>query len=605
MNSTKAEAVSDELRDSLARRLTSASSGTCLIDMLSGFLKLSRSQTCGKCTPCRIGLKQIETMLDQILDGQGTYETLEQIRTLALNVRDTADCALGTETAAYVLNALDNFKEEFTSHIETGRCPATQAKAIPCVATCPAHVDIPGYVSLVGAGRYADAVRLIRKDNPFPLACAMVCEHPCEKKCRRNVLDDAVNIRGLKLSAVENAGIVEPPVCAPSTGKKIAIIGGGPSGLTAAYFLQLMGHQCDVYEKRPRLGGMLVYGIPNYRLPRTRLQEDIDCILKTGVNVHLNTNIGEDITFDQLRASYDAVYLSNGAHTDKKVGIEGEDAEGVLSAVEILGAIGNGVKPDFSGKTVCVIGGGNVAMDCTRSAIRLGAASVKTVYRRRACDMTALPEEIEGAIGEGAEIVELSAPVRIEKDEKGCVAALWVSPKMIGGPDRSGRPAPCDSGKPDVRIPCDIVLVAIGQNIDSAHFEAAGVPTKRGQILTKATCEVSGLPGVFSGGDCATGPATVIRAIAAGKTAAANIDSYLGFHHIISVDVELPPVPANDSGLCGRINMIERPAAERKDDFELMEKPMNETETKQEASRCLHCDHYGYACFKNGRKKEW
>jgi len=252
-------------------------------------------------------------------------------------------------------------------------------------------VDIPGYIALVGEERYADAVTLIRKDNPFPTACALVCEHPCEARCRRNMIDDSVNIRGLKRMAVDYSVEVPNPENAESTGKKIAIIGGGPSGLSAAYYLQLMGHQTTVFEKRKRLGGMLVYGIPSYRLPRERLEEDIKTILDTGAEVRMETSIGsndDEISMNQLRDEYDAVYISIGAHTDKKIGIENEDANGVISAVEMLRNIGDNEMPNFKDKTVAVIGGGNVAMDVARSAIRLGAKKVNVVYRRRKVDMT-------------------------------------------------------------------------------------------------------------------------------------------------------------------------------------------------------------------------
>ncbi|MBQ3179769.1 MAG: FAD-dependent oxidoreductase, partial [Firmicutes bacterium] len=476
---------------------------------------------------------------------------------------------------------------------------------IPCVANCPAGVDIPGYVALVGKGEYADAVRLIRKDNPFPTACALICEHPCESYCRRTLLDAPVNIRGLKRSAVERAGVVPAPACMEPTGKRVAIIGGGPSGLSAAYYLQLMGHQCTVFEMHKRLGGMLVYGIPAYRLPREILQNDIDCILSTGVEVKLNTKVGEgEYTMERLREEYDAVYISIGAHTDNKVGIEGEDADGVLSAVDFLGHIGDGEIPDFTGKKVCVIGGGNVAMDCTRSAIRCGADSVAIVYRRRREDMTALPEEVDGAIAEGAVMMDLYAPLKIETDAAGKVAALWAAPKMPGK-IRGGRMNPTDAGLADKRIECDVVIVAVGQGIDYASLEASGIPVVRGVIKAKDWTAVENALGVFAGGDCVTGPKTAIRAIAAGKVAAANIDNYLGYNHIITADVDIPNPDLRDRDYCGRINMAEREPAERRNDFELMELLMTEKESCQEAGRCLRCDHFGCGIFKGGRKTQW
>jgi NADPH-dependent glutamate synthase beta subunit-like oxidoreductase len=432
-----------------------------------------------------------------------------------------------------------------------------------------------------------------------------VCEHPCETRCRRTLLDAPVNIRGLKRTAVDRAGIVPAPASCASTGKRVAIIGGGPSGLSAAYYLQLMGHQCTVFEKHKRLGGMLVYGIPAYRLPRERLQKDIDCILSTGVEVKLNTKVGEgEYTMERLREEYDAVYISIGAHTDKKAGIEGEDAKNVLSAVEFLGNIGDDEIPDFTGKKVCIIGGGNVAMDCTRSAIRCGAERVSIVYRRRKEDMTALVEEVDGAIAEGAVMMDLHAPLRIETDEEGKVAALWASPKMPGK-IQNGRMNPTSSGLEDKRIPCDIVVVAVGQGIDFHTLESAGIPVVRGVIKAEDWTAVDNAPGVFAGGDCVTGPKTAIRAIAAGKVAAANIDNYLGFNHKIAVDVDIPTAALGDRDYCGRINMAEREPEQRKHDFELMELLMTEKESCQEAGRCLRCDHFGCGSFKGGRKTEW
>lgn len=601
----QAQTVVEGLYHDVERRIVASPPGLCPVDMAASFLKLCHAQTCGKCVPCRIGLGQLSALLDDVLEGRAEMETLKLIEKTALAIRNSADCAIGWEAACMVLKGLRGFREDYVEHIENGRCLCNLHQPVPCVALCPADVDIPGYIALVSEGRYADAVRLIRKDNPFPVACALVCEHPCEARCRRNMVDDAVNIRGIKRYAVDHAGVVPVPACAPATGKRVAIIGGGPGGLSAAYFLALMGHEVDIFEKRNRLGGMLRYGIPSYRLPRERLQEDIDAILSTGVTVHTNVEIGKDITIRQLREDFDCVYIAIGAQTDKKIGIEGEDKRGVVSAVEMLRAIGDDHMPDYTGKRVVVVGGGNVAMDCTRSAKRLGAASVTCVYRRRQEDMTAMPEEVEGAIAEGCEVMTLKAPVRIESDEEGNVTALWVQPQIIGNMDASGRPRPVQADIAEQRIPCDIVIVAIGQGIETQPFEESGVPVRRGVIAALSSSDVENITGVFAGGDCVTGPATVIRAIAAGKVAAANIDEYLGFQHNITVDVEIPPVRLADKPACGRVNMCERPAAERKCDFELMEYGMTKEEAMQESRRCLRCDHFGYGNFKGGRIKKW
>jgi len=486
-----------------------------------------------------------------------------------------------------------------------GRCTASLNQPVPCVSMCPAGVDIPGYIALVKEGRNADAVRLIRKDNPFPTVCAYICEHPCEARCRRSMLDDPVNVRGIKRYAVDHAGFVPAGRCAPPTGKRVAIVGGGPGGLSAAYYLQLMGHQSVIYEKRRQLGGMLRYGIPNYRLPRKRLDEEIDVILSTGVEVHLNTDIGKDITLAQLDQDFDAVYLAIGAQTDKKVGIPGEEGENVISAVTMLRQIGDDVMPDFAGKRVLVIGGGNVAMDVARSSLRLGASYVGIAYRRRAEDMTALPEEVEGALAEGCELLQLQAPKRIELDDHGRVAALWVQPQIIGLADKSGRPRPDAADQPEERIPADIIVVAIGQGVEIAGFEQAGIPIKRGTFMAESSSQIDNMENVFAGGDCVTGPATAIRAIAAGKVAAANIDEQLGFHHEIRTDVEIPAPHLDVCPARGRVNTKEREAAQRKCDFKDIECGMTHEEACAESGRCLRCDHFGYGIFKGGRIERW
>ena len=595
----------ERLYKDLERRIVASPPGICPVDLALNFLRLCHAQTCGKCVPCRIGLGQLATYLEDVLDGRATMATLGEIERLAKDIEISADCAIGTEAARMVLRGLDGFRDEYVAHIQTGNCTYHINQPVPCVALCPAGVDIPGYIALIREGRCADAVRLIRKDNPFPTACALICEHPCEARCRRNMLDSSVNIRGLKRYAVDNAGVVPAPVCGPSTGKRVAIVGGGPSGLSAAYYLQLMGHSCTVFELRPKLGGMLRYGIPNYRFPRERLQEDIDCILSTGVEIKYNTKIGESLTIDDLRRQYDAVYVSIGAQSDKKVGIEGEESKNVYSAVDLLGSIGSDNPPDFTGNRVVVIGGGNVAMDCVRSSLRLGASEAKIVYRRRKEDMTALPEEVDGALEEGCGLMQLHAPLRIEADENGNACALWAQPQIIGKIDAWGRAKVSAAAKEPVRIAADVVVVAIGQGIETRHFEQAGMSVKRGNLAALPDGMVSDLPGVFAGGDCVTGPATVIRAIAAGKVAAANIDNYLGFNHLISVDVDIPAAISEDKHHCARVNLGEKDAQERKDNFEHIECGMTAQEAAQECGRCLRCDHYGYGIFKGGRAAIW
>ena len=540
----QAQTVVEGLYKDLERRIAASPPGLCPVDISLGFLKLCHAQTCGKCAPCRIGLGQLANLMDDVLSERATLETIDRIERTARTILETADCAIGYEAAGMVLRGVQGFRDDYEEHVLNNRCTSGLTQPVPCVALCPAHVDIPGYIALVRAGRCEDAVKLIRKDNPFPTACAFICEHPCEARCRRNMVDDAVNICGIKHYAVTHALHVAPVANQPSTGKRVAIIGGGPCGLSCAFYLQLMGHQTVVYEQRPKLGGMLRYGIPRYRLPEDMLQNDIDVILSTGVEVHTDISVGKDIQVADIEREYDAVLLCIGAHVDRKVGIPGEDSNGVVSAVAMLRAIGEGNPPDLTGKRVCVIGGGNVSMDASRTAIRLGASNVTTVYRRRVDDMTALSDEIAEAAAEGVTILPLQAPLRIEHDDEGNVTALITQPQHIGPVGKDGRPRPIKAAKEENVIPCDIVIVAIGQGIDSKAFAAAGIAVNRERFSALPDSIVEGSTKTFAGGDAVTGPSTVIRAIAAGKVAAANIDNFLGYNHVIHAAVEdIPEAP--------------------------------------------------------------
>ena len=601
-----AQTVVDNLYRDVERRIAASPPGLCPVDMSLAFLKLCHAQSCGKCVPCRIGLGQLSLLIEQVVDGTATMETLAIIEKTARSIVNTADCAIGRDAARLVVDGLEGFRDDYVEHICHHRCLAGLEIPVPCVNLCPAGVDIPGYMALVGAGRCDDAIRLIRKDNPFPTACAYICEHPCEARCRRRMIDDAINIRGLKRYAVDHSGVVPNPPCAPPTGKKVAVIGGGPSGLSCAYYLALMGHSVTIYEERKQLGGMLRYGIPSYRFPRELLDREIESILSTGIQVYTGMTVGKDIWLEKLQHEYDCVYIAIGAHQDKKVGIPGEDSRNVMSAVVMLRAIGDNNMPNFHGKQVVVIGGGNVAMDVVRSSIRLGADKVTCVYRRRTEDMTALPDEIEGALAEGAELMTLAAPVRIEADENHVARALWVQPQIIGEVGKDGRPRPNKADLPEQRIPADVIVVAIGQGIEMQGFEQAGVPIKRGGTFVAALSgQVGDKDNLFAGGDCVTGPATAIRAIAAGKVAAANIDEHLGFRHEIEVDIDIPAPRLNNRAPHGRINTTEREACDRKCDFEDIECGLTEEGALAEASRCLRCDHFGYGIFRGGRNNKW
>jgi NADPH-dependent glutamate synthase beta subunit-like oxidoreductase len=601
----QSQKVLENLEMAFERRISVNQMGICPVDFLLNFVRLCHSQSCGKCVPCRVGLRQISRMLEDIRDGVADEETIDRIKTTAKSIYDTADCAIGYETAAKVIKGVDGFRADLEAHVKRGRCLYGLEQAIPCTAVCPAHVDVPGYIALIKAGRYEDAVKLIRKDNPFPSVCGYVCEHPCEQRCRRKIVDDAVNICGLKRYACDHAGDIPVPQRAEPTGKKVAVIGGGPGGLTAAYFLTLMGHDVTVYEQSHKLGGMLRYGIPDYRLPADVLDSDIQYIIDTGVKTVMDTSIGDDITIDELKKNNDAVYVSIGAHDDKKLGIEGEDAPNVVSAIKMLRGIGEGNVPDLEGKTVLVVGGGNVAMDATRTSLRLGAKLVRCIYRRRIEDMTALRDEIAEAEAEGCEILTLRSPDHIEQDENGNATALWVQPQIVSMIGSNGKTSIRPSDQPLSRIPCDYIIVAIGQSIHSQPFEASGMHTNRGAITADLTSYVPDSGNVFAGGDAVSGPATVIRAVAAGKVAANNIDVFLGYEHTISVDVDVPEPDMSNSPACGRVNLKFRNIEDIKGDFDLVNIGMSKQAADQECGRCLRCDHFGFGSLKGGRNIKW
>ncbi len=588
--------------DDFRRRVDSTPLGVCPLVVTLTALETAAGQTCGKCVPCRDGIPHLVELMRTLVDCDADASVVDEMRELSQLVRDTSDCAIGYHAADQLLAALDAFSAEVESHLERHACTAGIGQTVPCETGCPAHVNVPGYIALVAAGDNAGAVAMVRKDNPFPTACGLVCEHPCEAKCRRRLIDDAINIRGIKKYATDQAPADRVPVPrrSPDTGCRIAVIGGGPAGMTCAYFASLMGHRVTVFERRSKLGGMMRYGIPAYRFPRERLDEDLRAILSVGgIEVKYGAEIGTE-EFEALRRDYDAVFVAIGAHTGRTLSIDNIDADGVVPAVQLLGDIGDGAVPDMTGKRVVVIGGGNVAMDCSRTALRAGAREVSIVYRRRQEDMTALQSEVLSAVAEGVEMVTLEAPAAIEVDDAGHCTALLTQPQMTG-PIRNGRPSPVALDVPQHRIPADLILVAVGQDIVSGPFNAAGMPTNRNRFVADDALRVPDMPGVYAGGDCQTGPKTVIKAIGAGKVAARNIDEYLGYHHTLPFDIAVPAPHPNDRTPVGRVNIAERPARERRCDFAGVEIGMSAQEARQECARCLRCDVYGIGSAEGGR----
>ncbi len=571
---------------------------TCMVDLAKFFLEFVQSESCGKCAPCRIGTKRMLEILQRISRGEGEEGDIETLQELGESIKESALCGLGQSAPNPVLSTIRYFRDEYEAHIRDKKCPASVCAALfdaPCQNTCPAHVDVPIYVDLVRQGRFDEAYEEILRENPFPVVCGRVCNHPCESRCRRAQLDEPVAIRELKRFASDYAVSLrssrpKPAVKAP-TGKKVAVVGAGPAGLTAAHYLALQGHAVTVFEALPVAGGMLAVGIPQYRLPKDALNEDIELIKSLGVTVRTGVKVGTDISWEALKNDYDAVFVAIGAHKDRAMGISGEDLDGVMPGVVFLRDLNLGKKIDLKGKKVVVVGGGNVAMDAARSARRLGAEKVTVVYRRRQEDMPAEREEIRAAMEEGIAVEAMVNPVEVlggGKVEK--VRCIQMTAREF---DASGRRRtyPVDGSEFDLE--CDVFIPAIGQTPESDKFSGRGLKIARGgTFAVDPRSMATDVPGVFAAGDCVSGPATVVEAIEGGKKAAAAINEYLGGTQDIVprskhvrrltapvIEEKMPKVPAR----C-------LPCKDRVNSFAEVELGYDAREAQREAQRCLRCD---------------
>ncbi len=398
----------------------------------------------------------------------------------------------------------------------------------PCVRRCPAHIDIQKYIYHVDAGNFREALETIKESNPLPAVCGRVCPHPCESDCRRNAVDGAVNINGIKRFVADwdrrqlNA---YQPECAPDTNFRVAVIGAGPAGLTAAWFLRRAGHRVSIFEMQEAAGGMLRWGIPNYRLPAEELDAEIQSILDLGIDVHYGSKLGRDFTMASLKESgFDAVFAGLGAQKATPIGVEGEELPGVVSGLDFLAALARGEKPE-TGDRVIVLGGGNTAMDAARSAVRLGVRDVVVAYRRTRREMPAQAAEIEEALEEGVDIRYLTAPLAIGKE--GSLLRLTCTKMELGEPDKSGRRRPVPVPGSEFTLLATMIISAIGQAVDGACLGSERLLDRWGNVQCDPATMQTDIPWIFSGGDCVTGPDIAIAAIAAGKKAAESIDRYL------------------------------------------------------------------------------
>jgi NADH-quinone oxidoreductase subunit F len=565
---------------------------SCMVDIARYFLSFTQDESCGKCVPCRLGTKQMLAMLEKICNGQGKLEDLDNLANLCWEVKSGSLCQLGQTTPNPVLTTLKYFRKEYEDHIKRHHCEAAVCQGIvsaPCSHTCPANIDVPRYVRFVADGNADAALAVIREKIPFPSVCGLVCFHPCESKCRRSQLDEAIAIRMLKRFASEHGdGLWKQgfKIAAP-TGKKVAVIGAGPAGLTAAYFINKLGHQVTVFESLPEAGGMMRMGIPDYRLPKDILKKEIKEIEDLGVTIKTNTRVTSPESL--LKEGYNAVFVAIGAHQGTKLGVDGENNPGVTECVTFLRDISLG-KPVKVGQRVAVSGGGNAAVDAARSALRLGAKEVTILYRRTAEEMPANAEEVAQALAEGIKIEYLVNPIKITRN--GNVLEVECIRMKLGAIDTSGRKRPEPMAGSEFKMEFDNLIEAIGQQPEiPAEF---GLAVGRGNIVTaNADTLATAKTGIFAGGDAMTGPASVIEAIASGRQAAISIDKYLGGSGNIEQTLappekELPALEEAEEKRRPKLTMA--PVAKRITCFCEVEVGYDKPEALEEAGRCLRCD---------------
>jgi len=588
---------------------------SCMVDVARFFLDFVQDESCGKCVPCRVGTKRMLEILERICAGRGEEGDIEKLIRLGKQIKETSLCGLGQTAPNPVLSTIRHFRHEYDQHIRERHCEAGVCPSLvraPCQSACPAGVDVPGFVSLVGEKRYAEALKLHRERNPFAAVCARVCFHTCEEKCRRASLDDSVSIRGIKRFMVDQEVIIQIPEVRhneQNANRKIAIIGGGPAGLSCAYFLARLGYRPTVFESEPRPGGMLVQTIPAYRLPRETLAREIRMIEQLGVTIETNAKLGRDFTLERLRErGYDAIFIGIGAPESFGLGVSGEDAEGVVMAVPFLKQYNiRGSVP--VGKNVIVVGGGNAAIDAARTALRLGAETVTVLYRRSQEEMPAYAEEVREAIYEGVKLLQLTHPTEILKGQDGKVKGIKCMTMKLGDYDRTGRRRPTADDANQFTLDADQVIVAIGQTLQPGKlFELKDAELKLTQnhfVYADPVTGETSVKGIYAGGDVATGPWSVVAAIGAGERAAVGIDLFLtGEEHAFwreeqvvdtDFDPDVDPVPYP------REPVRSIPVEKRKYNFDEVELPWNPNVAQRQAKRCLRCD-YGKTVTRRGNK---
>lgn len=572
---------------------------TCMVDTARFFMDFIQDESCGKCVACRVGTKRMLEILERITKGEGQEGDINLLEELGETIKETAMCGLGQTAPNPVLSTIRYFREEYEEHIIQKHCRAGVCSSLfisPCSNTCPANVNVPGYLALVAEGRFVDAYNLIRQENPFPGICGRICTRPCEMKCTRSMTDESVAICDIKRFVADYAYKNEKPfqsdIVFPKNGKSVAVIGAGASGLTCAYYLVRIGYAVDVYESQSVAGGVLAFGIPQYRLPKNILSHEIDLILKMGVNLHLDCEIGKDIDFDALKTQYDAIYIATGTQFPQKVNIPGEDLKGVIHGIDFLKNVNLG-KGLVIGDTVAVIGGGNTAIDSARTALRLGAGKVIVVYRRTKDAMPAYESEINEAIEEGVEIMELTSPIRFVANSDNRIVSMECIKMRLGEFDNSGRRKSVPIENSNFLIDVDMVIPAISQYSDLPFIKKGDIGiTSWGTFVVAKETLMTTMNKVFAGGDVARGPDTVIQAIADGKNAAISIDRFLGGKGKLNKGnpIDIPNRLDEDEIVALKRFPVEiLNVTDRKNSFDEVVMGYHKLNAMAEAMRCLNC----------------
>lgn len=580
--------------------LISADEDTCMVDMARFFMDFVQEESCGKCTPCRLGTKRMLEILERITLGKGEEGDVEKLVELGTSIKESAICGLGQTAANPVLSTIKYFRHEYDEHIQKKYCRSGVCSELfisPCQNACPAGVNVPGYIALTAAGRIKDAYNLIRQDNPFPSICGRVCTHPCESKCRRAQLDESIAIADLKRYVADYVLNSDEPymnLMFQKNGKSVGIIGAGPSGLTCGYYLSRLGYTVDIYEEKSVAGGILAYGIPEYRQPKDVLKKEIDSIIQSGINIIYNTKVGEHISFAELKAKYDAIYIATGTQLSRKIGIEGEEKAGIYHGLDFLKDINLNKKVNVKG-VVAVIGGGNTAIDAARSAVRLGAEKVHILYRRTREEMPADRREIQDALDEGIILHELVAPVRfLGNGGVRQIECLKMEPGEFG---KDGRRIPVKQPDSLFTLNIDMAIPAVSQYSDLPFVTRQEVElTDWGTFVVDSSTQMTTQKGVFAGGDVARGSDVVITAIADGKVAARSIDKYLGGKGILNSGepIDIPNTRPDEANTIEheRFPMRYLDDEKRRNSFEEVAQGFHKLNAIAEAMRCLQCSRH-------------